>query len=51
MKLTKNTNLEDKVNCLEEDVQYLKNELKKKDADWQPEMDLIVHQFTKHMIV
>ncbi len=33
--IDKNTNLEDKVNCLEEDVQYLKNELKKKDADWQ----------------
>ncbi len=27
--IDKNTNLEDKVNCLEEDVQYLKNELKK----------------------
>lgn len=40
-------NLEDKVNCLEQDVQYLKNELKKKDADWQQKLDLIVHQFTK----
>ncbi len=28
--IDKNTNLEDKVNCLEEDVQYLKNELKRK---------------------
>ncbi len=45
--IDKNTNLEDKVNCLEEDVQYLKNELKKKDADWQQKLDLIVHQFTK----
>lgn len=40
-------NLEDKVNCLEQDVLYLKNELKKKDADWQQKLDLIVHQFTK----
>ncbi len=47
MNIDKNTNLEDKVNCLEEDVQYLKNELKKKDADWQQKLDLIVHQFTK----
>ncbi len=45
--IDKNTNLEDKVNCLEEDVQYLKNELQKKDADWQQKLDLIVHQFTK----
>ncbi len=49
--IDKNTNLEDKVNCLEEDVQYLKNELKKKDADWQQKLDLIVHQFTNNMIV